>query len=126
MLWDELPPPPFEALDLERVAWRCRQSGDFYKKLIAFMNQHHVMNVAVFSYGFLHNDPQAIREYLKSLCGPASVDVGRYLTSKLLTIDPIELRTYEHLEYSPLVNQRAHRVGSVPCDRSFRAAVARC
>ncbi len=101
-----------EGLDLERIAWRCRKSGDFYKKLIAFMDQHHVMNVAVFSYGFLHNDPHAIREYLKSLCGPASVDVGSYLASKLLTIDPIELRTYEHLEYSPLVNQRAHRVGS--------------
>ena len=101
-----------EGLDLERIAWRCRQSGDFYKRLINFMDQHHVMNVAVFSYGFLHNDSHAIREYLKSLCGPASVDVGPYITSKLLNIDPIELRTYEHLEYSPLVNQRAHRVGS--------------
>jgi hypothetical protein len=37
---------------------------------------------------------------------------GPYFASKLLTIDPIELRSYEHLEYSPLVNQRAHRLGS--------------
>ena len=27
-------------------------------------------------------------------------------------IDPIERRAYEHLEYSPLVNQRAHRLGN--------------
>ncbi|MFN0080749.1 MAG: hypothetical protein ACKVY0_30135 [Prosthecobacter sp.] len=101
-----------EGLNLERIAWRCRKSGDFYQKLVGFMNQHHVANDAIFSYAFLHNDPHAIREYLKSLCGPASVDVGSYIASKLLTIDPIELRTYEHLEYSPLVNQRAHRVGS--------------
>src|SRR5206468_335327 len=31
---------------------------------------------------------------------------------RLLLIDPIERRAYEHLEYSPLVNQRAHRLGS--------------
>jgi hypothetical protein len=37
---------------------------------------------------------------------------GPYLASKLLSIEPIELHTYEHLEYSPLVNQRAHRLGS--------------
>jgi hypothetical protein len=30
----------------------------------------------------------------------------------LIIIDPIERRAYEHLEYSPLVNQRAHRVGA--------------
>ncbi len=96
-----------EALDLERVAWRCRQSGDFYQKLIGFMKQHHVANKAVFSYAFLHNDAATLGQILKD-----DDSYGPYLASKLLTIDPIELRTYEHLEYSPLVNQRAHRVGS--------------
>jgi hypothetical protein len=48
-----------------------------------------------------------LRQFLKE-----EGDYGPYLASKLLTIDPIELRSYEHLEYSPLVNQRAHRLGS--------------
>jgi hypothetical protein len=30
----------------------------------------------------------------------------------LLNIDPVVLKHYEHLEYSPLVNARAHRMGS--------------
>ena len=95
-----------EALDFERVAWRCKQ-GDFYKKLIAFMNQHHAGNDAVFSYAFLHNDAAMLGQLLKDDGG-----YGPYFASKLLSIEPIELRSYEHLEYSPLVNQRAHRLGS--------------
>jgi hypothetical protein len=96
-----------EGLDLERIAWRCRKSVDFYQKLIAFMNQHHVVDEAVFSYAFLHNDASTLGQMLKD-----DGSYGPYLASKLLTIEPIELRSYEHLEYSPLVNQRAHRVGS--------------
>jgi len=97
-----------EGLNLERIAWRCRKSSDFYKKLIAFMNQHHATNDAIFSYAFLHNDAATLGQLLKN----HGESYGPYIASKLLTIDPIELRTYEHLEYSPLVNQRAHRVGS--------------
>ncbi|WP_461785652.1 hypothetical protein [Prosthecobacter sp.] len=95
-----------EALDFESVAWRCKQS-DFYKKLVGFMNQHHIGDDAVFSYAFLHNDAAMLGQLLKDDDG-----YGPYFASKLLTIDPIELRSYEHLEYSPLVNQRAHRLGS--------------
>lgn len=95
-----------EALDLERVAWRCKQP-DFYKKLVGFMNQHHVGDDAVFSYAFLHNDAAMLGQLLKGDDG-----YGPYFASKLLSIEPIELRSYEHLEYSPLVNQRAHRLGS--------------
>ncbi|MFN7343860.1 MAG: autotransporter-associated beta strand repeat-containing protein, partial [bacterium] len=95
-----------EALDFERVAWRCKQP-DFYKKLVAFMKQHHVGNEAVSSYAYLHNDAATLGQLLRN-----RGDFGPYLASKLLTVDPIERQTYEHLEYSPLVNQRAHRLGS--------------
>ncbi|MGV3659918.1 MAG: autotransporter-associated beta strand repeat-containing protein [Prosthecobacter sp.] len=100
-----------EALDLERIAWRCRQSVDFYKRVVAFINQHHAPDESVFSYALLHNDAATLREWLKfheefvSTCGP-------FLETRLIKLDPIERRSYEHLEYSPLVNQRAHRVGS--------------
>lgn len=95
-------------LVFEQVAWRCKQSGDFYRKLIAFMNQHHIEDGIIFNYAFLHNDAATLRQIFK-------VDVmefGPFFSSSLVTIDPIELRSYEHLEYSPLVNQRAHRLGS--------------
>jgi hypothetical protein len=99
------------ALNLERIAWRCRRGGDFFRRLIAVMQQRHVWHDVIYSYAVMHNDTATLREWLKhrddfiSQCGP-------YLASKLLLIDPIERRAYEHLEYSPLVNQRAHRLGA--------------
>jgi hypothetical protein len=36
---------------------------------------------------------------------------GSAIASSLLTIDPIERRTYQQLDYSPLVNARAHQLG---------------
>ena len=100
-----------ESLNLERIAWRCRQSADFFKKLTALMHARHAWHNVIYSYALMHNDTAALREWLRhrddfiAQCGP-------YLASKLLLIDPIERRAYEHLEYSPLVNQRAHRLGS--------------
>ncbi|MEO6787891.1 MAG: hypothetical protein ABI318_17340, partial [Chthoniobacteraceae bacterium] len=100
-----------ESLNLERIAWRCRESGDFFKKLTGVMQQRHVWSDVIYSYAVVFNDTAALREWLKhrddflNQCGP-------YLASKLITIDPIERRAYEHLEYSPLVNQRAHMLGS--------------
>ncbi len=100
-----------ESLNLDRVAWRCRQSVDFFRRLVGVMQQRHFWNDAIYSYAVVHNDTGALREWLRHRddfvagCGP-------FLSSKLITIDPIERRSYEHLEYSPLVNQRAHRLGS--------------
>ncbi|WP_395736053.1 autotransporter-associated beta strand repeat-containing protein [Prosthecobacter sp.] len=96
------------ALSLSRVAWRCRQSVDFYRKLISFMRTHHLDDDTIDTYALLHNDAATLREWLKSRFGEAC---GPCFESKLLTLDPVERRSYEQLEYSPLVNQRAHRVG---------------
>ncbi len=110
-----------ESLNLERVAWRCRKDADFFKKLTGVMRERHVWNDTVESYAVVHNDTGALREWLKHHTSSnaeipglemPSINCGPFLSSKLITIDPIERRSYEHLEYSPLVNQRAHRLGS--------------
>jgi hypothetical protein len=98
-------------LNLERVAWRARESAAFFRKLLALLAKRHDYNDVLYSYAVVHNDAAALGEWLRhrddflSQCGP-------YLDSKLVRIDPIERRAYEHLEYSPLVNQRTHRVGA--------------
>lgn len=97
------------ALAFSRVAWRCKDAA-FFKKLTAFLGAHHIWDETIYSYALVHNDAAALREWLKhkdafvSQCGP-------FLSSKLVLLDPIERRAYEHLEYSPLVNQRAHKLG---------------
>ncbi|MEP6670826.1 MAG: hypothetical protein ABJF10_16835 [Chthoniobacter sp.] len=100
-----------ERLDLERIAWRARKSADFFRKLVAEMEKRHVYSEPIYRYALRHNVAAPLATWLRqrtdflAQCGP-------YLDSKLLKIDPIERRSYEHLEYSPLVNQRAHRVGA--------------
>ncbi len=98
-------------LDLEKVAWRARNSVDFFRRIIAFLGRHHTWSEPLYRYAVVHNDAAVLREWLRHREDFIEA-CGDYLASKLVTIDPIERRTYEHLEYSPLVNQRAHRVGS--------------
>lgn len=98
-------------LDLERVAWRVAKSPEFFGRLTRFLSQHHVWSEPIARYAVMHNDRAVLREWLRhredflSQCGP-------WLDSPLLRIDPVEERSYEHLEYSPLINPRAHPVGS--------------
>jgi len=54
-------------------------------------------------------------------------ECGGPITSPLLTIDPVQRHQYEHLEYKPLVNARAHalgqRVAACPCPTPATVAV---
>jgi hypothetical protein len=99
-----------ERINLELIAWRARRSAEFFNKLVALLEQRHVWSEPIYRYAVVHNATGALREWLRrrddyiAQCGP-------WLSTKLLVIDPIERRAYEHLEYSPLVNQRAHQLG---------------
>ncbi|MSU34164.1 MAG: hypothetical protein EXS36_03450 [Pedosphaera sp.] len=101
----------FGRLDLERVAWRSRTSVDFFHKLTAFLDHHHIWSEPNTRYAVVHNDPAVLREWLRhhdEFLGQC----GDWLDTRLVTLDPVERRAYEHLEYSPLVNQRVHPVGA--------------
>jgi hypothetical protein len=84
---------------------------DFFRKLVGVLEKDHVWNEPVYRYALQHNEPAPLREWLRhradflAQCGP-------WLDTKPIRIDPIERRAYEHLEYSPLINQRAHRLGA--------------
>ncbi len=98
-----------EALALERVAWRCKKP-DFYRELVKTMVQRHTWDDTIASYALMHNDAPSLREWLRHQDSFLE-ETGPWLATKLVTVDPIERHQYEHLEYSPLVNQRAHRLG---------------
>jgi hypothetical protein len=58
----------------------------------------------------MHDTTTAVREYLRH--SDAFVETcGLFIDTPLLTVDPVERRAYQHLEYEPLVNARAHRFG---------------
>lgn len=96
-------------LNLERMAWRMHDPK-FFDSAISLLSARHAFHMTLWSYGLLHNHVAATREYLQHTDGFVNECGGR-LSSTLLTINPVARRTYEHLDYKPLVNARAHRLG---------------
>ncbi|MDB4796264.1 hypothetical protein OAG59_01030, partial [Akkermansiaceae bacterium] len=98
------------ATNLTKIAWRCRESNDFYKKAVAILDRRGIFERTLQSYALAHNDKAGIGQFLLvqsrflNQCGMA-------LSSELVTVDPIDRRSYEHLEYKPLINNRAHSLG---------------
>ncbi|MEZ5966798.1 MAG: hypothetical protein R3F56_23365 [Planctomycetota bacterium] len=96
-------------LDLGMVAWRMRDQA-FFVAMLERLRQRLVYDGTLWSYGVLHRDERAMREYLCQQDGFVQ-QCGHALRSALLEIDPVERRAYQHVEYEPLFNSRAHRFG---------------
>lgn len=107
-------------LDLDEIAWRMKDKA-FFLKATSLLEARHVYQDTLWSYGLLHNDPQTLRAWLEH--SPFADRCGLHLVSPLLTLDPVERLDYQHLEYAPLVNPRAHPVGARRkiLNASFRA-----
>ncbi len=94
--------------NLDKIAFRM-QDKRFFQTVIDLLAERHVYNNTLWSYGIKHDVVAAIREYLQhsgyiNRCGSS-------LDSTLVTVDPVVRKTYEHMEYKPLVNARAHQLG---------------
>lgn len=98
------------AIDLTKVAWRCRESADFYEKSTSILSQRGIYQSVLQSYALVHNDRGNLAQFLL-MQGGFLDSCGLALSSDLITLDPIDRRTYEHLEYKPLINGRAHPLG---------------
>ena len=97
-------------LDLSRIAWRVREDVDFFKKVTDLVAARHAYDDVLWSYGIHHNVAPAAREFLKHR-EDFLHQCGVWLESELVSLDPVERHWYQHLEYAPLVNARAHRLG---------------
>ena len=99
-----------EGLDLDLVAWRMKDAGMF-RAVIDRLAARHRFHPILWSYGLMHRDPAAIRTWLSHQDGFVS-ELGGRLQGGLLPIDPVARRTFEHLEYAPLVNARQFQLGA--------------
>jgi hypothetical protein len=93
-------------IDLGQIAWRMRDAA-FYRQTLALLEERRMFNMALWSFAVQHNDVSGMTAFLQhrndflSSCGP-------WLESALLSIDPVERKSYQHIEYAPLINPRAH------------------
>ena len=97
-------------LDLGKLAWRM-QDRSFYDKVLAVLVTRHTYSNVLWSYAMKHADPRRTEEFLAHDDGFLR-GAGYALVTPLISVDPVERRWYEHMEYAPLVNARAHRLGS--------------
>jgi hypothetical protein len=98
------------ALNLEKIAFRMKERG-FFEAATRLLNERHMYNPTLWSYGILHADVPTAREFLLHQDGLVA-QCGGPIASTLLTVDPVARNQYEHLEYKPLVNARAHSLGN--------------
>lgn len=99
-----------DRIDLDRIAWRMKDKA-FFAGAIDLLAKRHVYNGTLWSYSVHHKDATRVKDFLKHqddfLAGS-----GKRIERGIIAVDPVERRWIEHLEYAPLVNARAHRLGA--------------
>ncbi|MFO0808573.1 MAG: hypothetical protein U0746_08120 [Gemmataceae bacterium] len=97
------------ALNLDKIAFRMKDRG-FFETVTKLLATRHAYSPTLWSYALLHGDVPTAKQYLTH-ADPIVAECGGPIVSTLLTVDPVERHSYEHLEYKPLVNARAHALG---------------
>lgn len=96
-------------LNLDKIAWRMSDAKMFAAVTQRLAARHQYQHT-LWSYALQHNVVPAAREFLQHV-DQVIQECGGRLNSPLLTVDLVKRRVYEHLEYKPLVNARAHSLG---------------
>ncbi|HTL38273.1 MAG TPA: hypothetical protein VL326_34320 [Kofleriaceae bacterium] len=94
-------------VELERVAWRLDDRAA-YDAILGALEKRRAYDETLWGYALLHHDVPRIRIWARTL-GDRLLTAGPVL--EMLGLDGEMLGSYEHLEYSPLTNARAHRLG---------------
>jgi hypothetical protein len=99
-----------ERLELSRIAWRMRDRK-LFEAVLGLLDRRHVHHPVLWSYAIHHQNVQHIGVFLRQQehylrgCGLA-------IDSPLVKSDPVARGWYQHLEYAPLINARAHQLGA--------------
>lgn len=97
-------------LDLSKIAFRMKDKA-FFNRAIQTLRNRFSYHSVLWSYGIKHNDLPAIREFMAH-DNNIIVNIGWALDCEIVSIDPGRRNWYQHKEYWPLINARAHRLGA--------------
>ena len=92
------------------VAHRVKDQ-EIYKAIIEVLGNAKIPVSELWAYSLKHKDEGAMQSYL-AMRDDLVGRVGPFLDSSLLSVNPIQRRTHELLEYAPLVRARIHRLGA--------------
>jgi len=95
------------ATDLSRVAWRLR-AKDAFDAIAHALEKRHAYAPDIWGYALLHADAARTRVLMR-VNGERLLAAGPIVEA--FGLDAEMFGVYEHLEYAPLINARAHRLG---------------
>ena len=87
------------------------------RRSIALLQERHVYHPTLWSYGLCTTTSRRSRRVPAARRRSSWPSAAGRSTAPLLTVDPVARHQYEHLEYKPLVNARAHSPGQAAADR---------
>ncbi len=96
-------------IDLGRIAWRMRDR-DAFTRVTDLLDARHAFHDRLWAYALVHADRRRAAEWLRHQDGFLDL-AGPALEGGLVPLDPVERGRYQHLEYAPLINARAHQLG---------------
>jgi hypothetical protein len=99
----------FGRIDLAQIAWRAKDR-DAFVAITRALDARHVYADVVWAYALLHRDTARMAEWLRHQDDFVRTAGG--MEGGAVALDPIARGWLEHLEYAPLVNARAHRLGA--------------
>lgn len=97
------------ALELSKVAWRMRDA-EAYRQILEVLEARLVYEPVLWSYALWHGDRERTRRWLRTQ--DRLREAGPVIDAALVELDAEQLEMYEHLEFAPLINARAHRLGA--------------
>lgn len=97
-----------DRIHLADIAWRMKEKR-YFEAVVGLVEARHAYNDVLWSYGIYHNVLPAAREFL--MHSTYATQVGDFIDTPLLSVNPVTRFTYQHMEYTPLVNPRAHQIG---------------
>ncbi|NQZ67090.1 MAG: hypothetical protein HRT89_03365, partial [Lentisphaeria bacterium] len=96
-------------LDLGLIAWRLR-NAEFANRILKLLSLRNHYHSVLYSYALKYNYMKPAGEYLQfSRIASRS---GLYINTPLFVLNPVDRFSYQHKEYSPLVNARNFQLGA--------------
>ena len=99
-----------QQVQLDLIAFRMQDKG-FYEACLRELESQGIYHPMLWGYSVKHNDPPRIQQLIAFRSEWAD-KLGPVFRSPLADIDSAERYDYEHLDYRPLVNARAHQLGA--------------
>ena len=99
---------------LDSVYWLCKDAT-FYSEGIKILQQRNMFDHTFWSFSILHKDVTNMRRFFSSKAAGLKQVVGSQFESSLVSVNIHEEShdIFNFLDYFPLVNARAHRVGGM-------------